>query len=431
MNFINDFHKLRNFYLLWLGQLVSSLGSSMTSFAITIWAYERTGSALTLSISGLLIMLPKMLGGIFAGPFIDRMNKKVIMLCTDLGAGLCSLVLFFLLWTNRLEIWHIYCLNLATSILGSFQSPANDVAVSLLVPKDYYVKTSGMQAFSTGTIQVLSPVLAALMLSITGITGIIAFDFITLLFACFTLAMFVRIPIPKRAEQIGLSIKSYVNELTSGFKIIKDSRLLSSLILFFAFINIVAGMTYYNLLSPMLLARSDYNTQTLAFVNGAIGLGGIAGGILVAIIPTTKNKAKVMFLNAGLSFIFGDVLFAVGNTALIWSAAGFISSVFLPSINANDSYFWRTLIPIELQGRAFSFKYALQYGMIPIGLLMGGLLADYVFEPLMMNDNSILSSIVGNGKGSGMALMFLITGVLGAGISVMGYFSRSFHEPEI
>lgn len=430
MSFIKDILKLKNFIMLWFGQSISTLGSSMTSFAITIWAFERTGSALTLSISGLLIMVPRMAGGILAGPIIDRMNKKVIMFCTDLGAGICTLILFLLLRANSLEIWHIYCLNFVSSILGSFQSPANDVAISLIVPKEYYIKTSGMQSFSSGTIQVLAPVIAAAMLSITGMVGVIIFDFTTLIFACSTLLFFVKIPVIKRMEAQKFNTKNYFRELTSGFYVIKDSNLLKTLMLFMAFINFVAGMTYYNLLSPMILARSGSDTQVLAFVNGAIGLGGIVGGLLIAVMPTKKSKIKSMFLCAGLSFILGDILFAVGNSIMIWAIAGFFSSIFLPAFNANESYFWRTIIPIELQGRAFSFKYALQSGMIPVGLLLGGVLADYVFEPFMTNASNPLSFILGNSKGSGMAMMFLITGILGTILSILGLFSRSLPKAE-
>lgn len=430
MSFIKNVYYLKNFIILWLSQSVSLLGSSITSFAITIWMYEKTGSALTLSISGILIMLPRMAGGILAGPLVDRWNKKAVMLCTDLGAGLCSFILFFLLWTNQLETWHIYCLNCISSILGSFQTPANDVAISIIVPKEYYVKTSGMQSFSTGMIQVLSPVVGAFMLSILDMRGIIIIDLITLVFACFTLLVFVKIPCMEKAKKIKLNIKGYGNELLKGWNVIKNSKLLTILMLFFAFINLVAGVTYFNLLSPMILARTNNDSQALGFVNGAIGLGSIAGGVLIAFLPSAKNKIKTMFLCTGLSFILGDTLFAVGNSVLIWSVAGFLSSMFLPFISANQSYFWRTLVPVELQGRAFSFRYALQSGMIPVGMLLGGLLADYVLEPFMLNGQNVFSSILGNSRGSGMALMFLITGILGAGISIVGFFNYALQRAE-
>lgn len=423
-------YQLKNFLILWFGQAVSGLGSSMTSFAITIWAYEKTGSALTLSISSLLIMLPKMIGGILAGPFIDRLNKKMVMLCTDIGAGICTLILFFLLWTNNLEIWHIYTLNLLSSVLGSFQSPANDVAISLIVPKEHYIKTSGLQPFSNGIIQMLSPVFASAMLGVTSMAGVIIFDFITLFFASFTLMLFVKIPLVKVTKENKFNMTNYRKELMDGFKVIRQSNLLRVLLSLLAFINLVAGITYYNLLSPMILARSESNPQILALVNGAIGLGGILGGLLIALRPLFKSKTKIIFLSAGLSFAFGDILLALGRSVPLWVIGGFLSSLFIPLINANQNYFWRTIIPVELQGRAFSFKYALQSGMIPIGLILGGILADYIFEPFMMDTSGILVSLVGSTKGSGMALLFLITGILGTLVSIIGFFSRAVQDAE-
>lgn len=430
MNFIKAIIELRNFVLLWFGQSISSLGSSMTSFAITIWAFERTGSALTLSISGMLMMAPKMVLGVFVGPFIDRMNKKKVILISDIGAGICTLTLFLLLSADSLEIWHIYGLNFMSSVLGCFQNPANDVAVSLIVPKKYYVKASGLQSFSSGTIQILAPIFAAFLLVYTDMSGVIAFDFATLIFACFTLLFMVKIPFVKKEKGQKFSMMHHLHELRRGFSIILKSVLLRKLLLFMAIINLLAGLTYYNILSPMILARSGYNAKVLGFVNGAIGLGGIIGGFLLVFIPTTKSRVKTMFLCAGLSFFLGDLLFAFGNSMWVWGIAGFLSSVFIPPLIANESYFWRTIVPIEMQGCAFSFKYALKSGMIPIGMLMGGLLADCVFEPFMAIEPNPLSILFNSGKGMGMALMFLLTGILGTTLSMMGYFNPSLLKAE-
>lgn len=430
---MNIIHKyiipLKKFWVLWLRQSISMLGSSMTGFAITIWAYETTGSALVLSISGLLIMVPKMIVGILAGPLIDRINKKTVMICSDIGAGICTLVLYLLLRSEALEIWHIYVLNIANSILNSFQAPASSVAVSAVVPKEHYVRVNGLQSFSDGVIQVLAPVFATTMLRIMGMEGVIIADFVTMAFACLTLIFFVKIPVTI-SDNSKEKVRNYFGELSKGFDTVKASCLLKKLMLFMVFINLVAGITYFNLLSPMILARTANDSRALALVNGAIGLGCITGGLLTIIAPTAKRKVKTMFLCATLSFLFGDILLAVGNTLSVWVIAGFLSSVFLPALNANESYFWRTIIPIELQGRAFSLKYAIQSGVIPIGLLLGGLLADYIFEPFMITPPHLLYTVLGNGKGMGMALMFLITGIIGTALSVAGFFSRSMQKAE-
>lgn len=430
MHFIKTIIELRNFIILWLGQSISLLGSSMTSFAITVWAFERTGSALTLSISGMLILAPKMLLGVFVGPFIDRMNKKVIMLISDLGGGLCTFMLFLLLRADALEIWHIYSLNFLGSILASFQYPASDVAVSLIVPKKYYMKASGLQSFSSGTIQILAPIFAALLLGFTNMSVVILFDFLTLIFACSTLGFLVKIPRVGKRKEEKFSFRHHLLELRKGFSIIWDSLLLKKLLIFMAVINLLAGLTYYNILSPMILARSGNDAKVLGFVNGAIGLGGIVGGFLIIFMPAMKSKVKTMFLYAGLSFFLGDFLFAFGNSMWIWGMAGFLSSVFIPPLIANESYFWRTIIPIEMQGCAFSFKYAMKSGMIPVGMLFGGILADCVFEPLMANELNPLLFIFNSGKGMGMALMFLLTGILGTTLSVMGFFNANLFKAE-
>lgn len=430
MSFFNDFNKLKYFVLFWLGQSVSSLGSSMTSFAITIWAFEKTGSALTLSISGMLIMAPKMVLGVFAGPLIDRMNKKVIILISDIGAGICTLTLFLLLRANTLEIWHIYSLNIMSSIFACFQYPASDAAISLIVPKEYYVKASGMQSFASGTIQILAPVFAAFLLALTDMSVVILFDFATLVFACTTLLFMVKIPFLPKAKSQKFSMMRHLEELSNGFSVIWQSKLLKRLLLFMALINLFAGVTYFNLLSPMILARSGHDVKVLGFVNGAIGLGGIIGGFLVIFMPTMKSKIKTMFLYGGLSFFFGDFLFAFGNSMWAWGLAGFLSSVFIPPLVANESYFWRTIIPLDMQGRAFSFKYAMKSGMIPVGMLMGGFLADFVFEPYMESGSNVFTFLLASGEGMGMALMFLMTGILGTVLCIMGIFSPSLLKAE-
>lgn len=421
---MNDMNKyilpLKNFWILWFGQSISLLGSSMTAFAITIWAFEETGSALVLSISGMLIMIPKMVVGFLAGPLIDRLNKKTVMVCTDIGAGLCTLTLFILLRHEMLKIWHIYAINIVSSVLSSFQSPASNVAISAIVPKEFYVKTSGLQSFSDGVAQILAPVFAAALLGVAGMTGVIIVDFVSMAFACLTLITLVKIPANNRKSMPKVNVKRYLGELKQGFEAVRKSALLRKLMLFMLFINFIAGITYFNLLSPMILARTANNAQALSLVNGSVGLGSIIGAALVLIVPSGKRKIKIMFLCCALSFLLGDVLLALGNTLIIWIFAGFFASLFLPLFNANEGYFWRTIIPLEIQGRAFSLKYALQSGIIPVGMLLGGVLADYVFEPLMAN----------NGKGAGMALMFLISGIIGTAYSIFGILSPSLQKAE-
>ena len=425
-----NFKPLKNYFALWISQFASSLGSSMTSFAITIWAFAETESAMVLSISGISILLPKMISGIIAGPFIEKLNKKVVLIFSDIGSGLCSLLLFLLIRNEAFQMWHLYCLNAFTSVFACFQSLANDVVFSMIVPKEQYTSASGMQSFSTGTVQILSPALSAIVLNAAGITGVILFDLLTMFFSCIALIFFVSITEKKTLFKLNLDMHSYLHDLSDGLKMLQSKKLLTKLLFFFVFINFVAGMTYFNLLTPMILERTKNNTIILAWVNGALGLGGIIGGIITTIAPSPKSKVKAVFLCAAQSFLLGDILIAIGKTPLIWIFAAFMSSVFLPFLNAYESYLWRICIPIDFQGRVYSLKSAFQFGAIQVGILIGGALADLVFEPFMFGSSYFISAVVGSTSGSGMALMFLFTGCIGLLISVMGIRNQNLNRME-
>lgn len=191
-----------------------------------------------------------------------------------------------------------------------------------------------------------------------------------------------------------------------------------------AAINFFSRLTYENILSPMILARSGENNMVLGLVNAAMGAGGILGGILVTLKKKTTNKVRMMYGSAALSFLFGDLLMAVGRNGIFWSIAGIAASLPIPFIMAANNVIMYSKVPQEMQGRVFAVRNAIQHGTIPVGILLGGVLADYVFEPFMMSQApmvSILKKVVGAGNGSGMACMFLCTGLLGFLISCASY----------
>jgi predicted MFS family arabinose efflux permease len=167
----------------------------------------------------------------------------------------------------------------------------------------------------------------------------------------------------------------------------------------------------------MVLARSGNDEVVLAVITSAIGLGSIAGALPVLAAPTSTRKTRVIFLCYLLSFVFGDVLFPLGSSVTFLAATAFMSALFVPAITANAEYFWRTIIPIEQQARAFATRYLIQSGAVPVGILAGGLLADFVFEPFMEQPPFFLSRLFGTGNGAGMALMFFVSGLIGVTLS--------------
>ena len=183
----------------------------------------------------------------------------------------------------------------------------------------------------------------------------------------------------------------------------------------------------------MILSRSSGNNVVLGIVNACMGIGGIIGGLLVFVKKESKKKANVIYISAALSFLLGDLTMAIGRNVFFWSFAAFAASLPIPFIMAEQNVILYKKIPEEIQGRVFAVRNAIQYCTIPFGILLGGYLADYVFEPFMRSKAPVaewLKWLVGSGAGSGMAVMFLCTGSLGFFASLLTGRSRRIRELE-
>ncbi|MDE6056372.1 MAG: MFS transporter, partial [Lachnospiraceae bacterium] len=183
--------------------------------------------------------------------------------------------------------------------------------------------------------------------------------------------------------------------------------------------------------SPMILARSSGSSMTLGTVNAFMGIGVIVVGIIVSVKKESSRKAAAIYVSAALSFLFGDLMMAVGKNVFWWSLAAAAASLPIPFIMANQNAILYRKIPTAMQGRVFAVRNAIQYSTIPVGIILGGYLADYVFEPFMGSGAGLaglLEKIVGNGSGSGMAAMFLCTGICGFTISMASCFNREIKK---
>lgn len=188
----NKSHPLKNFLILWSTQSVSQLGSSITAFALTLWLYETTGSSLSTAALTICSYTPYVLMSIFAGVLTDRLDKKKIMLVCDLLAVLCTIAVFALFRTNHLMVWHLYALNIISGLMNTVQQPASEVAMTLIIPEQYYQKTSALRSLSRSLISILNPLIATALYAFAGLNGVVAADvgsfiiaFTALLFFCF------------------------------------------------------------------------------------------------------------------------------------------------------------------------------------------------------------------------------------------------------
>lgn len=417
----------QKYIILWLSQSVSGLGSSMTGFALVLWAYAQSHSAMSVSMMSFCNYVPYVIFSLFAGSFIDRHNKKSIMLVSDSIAAAGSVMILALLLMGRLAVWNIYIINAVIGVTNAFQQPAAAVATGWLVPKEKISNVSGLNSLSANLIVVFSPMLAAFLFAAGGLWLILLIDLASFVFAFCVLLFFIRIP-----EQ--MQNKTYNSPFTGiaeGFAFLKKEKGILYIMLTMALINFFSRLTYENILSPMILARSLGNNVALGIVNACMGAGGIAGGVIVSLKKESRHKATAIYVSAALSFLFGDLMMAVGNHTVWWSAAAIFASLPIPFIMANQNTILYRKIPDSMQGRVFAVRNAIQYSTIPIGIILGGYLADYVFEPFMASGSGFaatMANIVGNGAGSGMAAMFLCTGICGFIVSMASCFNREIKK---
>lgn len=417
----------KRYIIFWLSQSVSQLGSAMTAFALILLTYEQKNSAMAVSIMTFCNYVPFIIVSLVAGTFIDRHSKKAIMLISDSIAALCTLAVLVLWTTGTIEIWNIYVVNIVIGFMNAFQQPASAVAVGRIVPKEKLSNVSGMNSFSSNLITVLSPVLAAFIFSFSGLGTILIIDLVSFTFAFLVLLFIIRIP----EDYAKVSEKSILEGTREGFRFLKGEKGLLYIMLTMALINFFSRLTYENILSPMILSRSGGNSRTLGFVNAAMGIGGIAGGFIVSLKKASKKNAGMIYISAALSFLLGDIMMAVGRNGFMWSVAGIAASLPIPFIMAGQNVIMYSKIPDEMQGRVFAVRNAIQFGTIPFAILLGGFLADHVFEPFMRSDNAVadfLKVLVGHGSGNGMAVMFLMTGITGFLISIFSYRKREIRE---
>lgn len=400
---------LRDFFLLWSTQSLSQLGSSMTSFALTLWLYEKTGSSL--STAGLTICsyAPYVLMSIFAGALTDRLNKKKTMLLCDLFAAVCTVVILVLFRTGALAAWHLYALNAASGLMNTVQQPASEVAMTLVIPKEHYQTASGLTSLSRSLSSILTPLLATALYTLAGLDAVIAVDLVSFAVASVTLLGFIRLP--QQEESHREPVLALARE---GLAFLRHTPLVLTLILFMSGINLVSS-AFNAALPGLVIPNPKGGSAMLGVVTSCAGLAMVLGSLIVSALPRPSDRVQVVYRTMLFSMSTENFVLALTRNPVIWCFAQGLGWVVVPIMSANLDVILRSSIPVELQGRVYACRNTLQFFTIPIGLFLGGFLVDSVCEPLLAAhcDSALLTTLFGHGKGSGAAMVMFLLGLTG------------------
>ncbi len=406
--------QLRDFYIIWSTQSLSQLGSAMTEFALTLWMYEKTGSALSTATLSICTYAPYIVMSIFAGALTDKFDKKKTMLLCDLFAALTTVLVFVLYKTDTLNMWHLYAINAFSGLMNTVQQPASEVAYVLIVPKEEYQKTSGFQSLSRSLISIGNPLLAAALYGLAGLDVVIAFDLVSFTIAFAALLFLIKLPeigSGKNAEENVLKLAK------EGLKFLKDTPLILTVILFMSGVNLTAS-AFDAVLPALVIPRAGNGVYGI--VTACSGIAMVAGSVLPMILPKPKDRVRVIYLTMLFALGIENFILAFSQNPVLWCVGQIIGWVFVPLMAANQNVIMRNMIPVELQGRVYACRNTLQFFTIPIGLFLGGFFVDRICEPFMVmkRDSAFWTMLFGTGKGSGAALMMGILGVSGVVICI-------------
>ncbi|MBU7032762.1 MAG: MFS transporter [Theionarchaea archaeon] len=419
---------MHTFLIIWIGQFVSLIGSTLTHFALGVWVYLETGSVTPLSLVVLFSTIPHLILAPFAGALVDRWDRRTAMILSDSGAAVCTGVIALLLMLDTLEIWHIYIISLVSASFSTFQWPAYSAATTLLVPKKHLARAAGMVQTAESVSAILSPAIAGVLILTIEIWGVLCIDVGTFLFALLTLT-FIRIPRPESTAERSSEKTSLIQEVRFGMRYIWSRPGLVILLLFFAGINLLYS-SFNVLFVPMILTFSS--AVVLGTLESIGGIGMLIGGVLLSVWGGPRKK---LYGVLGGGFVGGIAMLFIGirqNIAII-AAANFLSFFTLPIINGCSQAIWQVKTAPDVQGRVFSVRRAIAWSTAPISYLLVGPLADLIFEPALAINGTLsgtVGKIVGVGPGRGIGLMLVLMGVCIMIISMGFLLYRPFRNVE-
>ena len=400
---------MTKFFFVWLGQLATMFGSSLGSFALGVWVYQKTGSVVDLTLVAFFGSIPGILIAPLAGALVDRWDRRWTMIAADTVAGLCTLAMALLYLGQRLEIWQIYVLVTILRVTAVFQGPAFSASVPLMVPKRHLGRASGMMQAAFAISQVGAPVVAGVLIVTIGLGGIMIIDFATFVLGVLPLLL-IRIPRPEASEE-GARRGSFWREALDGWRYLLDRPGLAGLLSMFAVTNISLGLVSI-LLTPLVLSFSD--AQTLGRVMSISALGVLIGSLVISVWGGPRRRVRAILM---LTALQGVLLIAAGmraNVVLI-TVVAFVFLLLDPVLTASGRVIWQTKIPPDLQGRIFATRRMIAGGTLPLAYLASGPLTDRVFEPLMAPGGALagsLGQVIGVGSGRGIGLLMILLGLL-------------------
>jgi len=414
---LNQLAGLHDFLLIWAGQLISAVGSRLSSFALGIWVLRTTGSPIDFAMTFVAMTIPALLVSTISGALVDRWDRRRTMIACDSLSAATMLVIAALGAKGQLTTWHIYLAVGAASLFDAFRAPAFAASIPLLVPKNRLPRVNGMAQTGRAVAEIIGPLLAGVLVSTISLLGILILDALTFLVG---LATLVAARIPRPVPAAAKNRQGLFQEAAIGWRYVHERPGLMGLMAIYG-----SNQLWFSIacivIAPLLLSFGDPTRLGLQYAITGIGL--LLGGIAMAAWGGPRKRIHGVLAFSALA---GLCLAVHGfrPSFMLVAVAGFVFFLMLPVIAASSNSLWQTKVPVHLQGRCFAMQRVLFHVTTLIGYCAAGPLAQYVFEPLLTKHGGLagsVGSVIGVGPGRGFALMFITLGTLMTLIAVAAY----------
>ncbi|MFO8064947.1 MAG: MFS transporter [Spirochaetia bacterium] len=397
------------FLVVWAGQLLSGLGTGMTGFALGVHVFTETMSATSFAMVILCLFVPSIVLRPLGGVLADRFDRRMLIILGDLGSAMGVLFILFSLRTGDLSPARIYLGIALNSAFTALQNPAYKASLTDLVSEEQFAKAGGLVQLASSTQHLLAPLAAGFLLVHGGLHLVLMLDLATF-GAAVAGALSIGARLGPAAGSEGSQRPNVGTELTEGRHTLTAHREVMSVVF------VISGVTFFvgvlqTLFAPMMLTLTD--ARTLGVVQSLSASGMLITSLIIGVfgMPSgLKSRISVSLAATGIAL----ALMGLSSNVAWITVTFFCFFACLPLVNTTAEVLIRAGIPNEMQGRAWGIIGVLsQLGYIA-AYLSAGMLADMVFNPLLMPNGLLAASagrIVGTGPGRGIALMLLLSGL--------------------
>lgn len=422
---------MKHFSQVLINTLIANVTTSFLWFGLTFWAYLETQSVLATAVVGGAYMLFVSISSLFFGTFVDQHRKKNVMVVSSiftLAAYIAAGIVFPFLSGSGSDLllspafWLFAIIILAGSVVENMRNIALSTTVTILVPKEKHANANGLVGSVQGVGFLVTSVFSGLAIGFLGMGWTLAIALFFTIIATLHLIFVVRIPEDEIVHDPEFAKKKI--DIRGSLAAIGAVPGLIGLILFSTFNNFIGGV-YMALMDPYGLTL--FPVQVWGVILGITSTGFIIGGIIIAKKGLGKKPLRALLL-ANIIMATIGMLFTIREFWILYVVGIFLYMCLIPIIEATEQTIIQRVVPLKQQGRVFGFAQSIETAAAPITAFLIGPIAEFIVIPFMktVEGQSSLGWLLGSGDARGIALVFLVAGLIMLIVAILAFFTKSY-----